>query len=82
MITFAFSVHDKAAGAFLPLFFCRSKGEAIRSFSSAVSDEKHQFGMHKGDFTLYACGAFDDVSGLLSPQDPERMLSALEVLVE
>lgn len=82
MISHAFSVYDKAAGAFLPLFFCRSKGEAIRSFTSAVADEKHQFGMHKGDFTLFACGSFDDASGLMSPVEPERVLSALEVLVE
>lgn len=82
MIMYGFSVHDKAAGAFLPLFFCRSKGEAIRSFTSAVSDEKHQFGMHKGDYTLYAVGSFDDANGLMSPVEPERMLSALEVLVE
>jgi hypothetical protein len=82
MIMYAYSVHDKAANAFLPLFFARAKGEAIRSFVSAVSDANHQFAKSKGDYTLYACGSFDDASGVLSPQEPDRVLSALEVLVE
>lgn len=82
MIVQAFSVHDKAAGAFLPMFFARTKGEAIRSFSLAVSDAKHQFAVTKGDYTLYLLGSFDDLSGMFSPVEPERVLSALEVSVE
>lgn len=80
MIVYAYSVHDKAVGAFLPVFFARSKGEAIRSFVSAVGDEKHQFALNKGDYTLYALGSFDDNNGLFSPLvDPERIISAIEV---
>lgn len=80
MIMLAFTVRDDAVGAFLPLFFARSKGEAIRSFTQAVRDAKHQFAVSKGDYALYCVGAFDDNTGMLMPlTGPERVLSAVEV---
>lgn len=78
MIMLAFSVHDKAVGAFLPVFFARSKGEAIRSFAAASTQQDHQFAKNAGDYTLYHVGQFDDVSGALEPVDPQRILNALE----
>lgn len=79
MIMYAFSVHDKAVGAFLPVFFARSKGEAIRSFTSACAQSDHQFAKNAGDYTLYVLGEFDDANGALVGTDPQRMLTALEV---
>lgn len=84
MIMMAFSVHDNAVGAFLPVFFARSKGEAIRSFTAAVAQKDHQFAASKGDYTLFFVGGFDDNSGGLwqAETGPERVLSALECAVE
>lgn len=82
MIMLAFAVHDKAVGAFLPLFFARSKGEAIRSFSTAVTQQDHQFAKNSGDYTLYHLGEFDDGNGHFEAVDPQRVLSALEVGTE
>lgn len=79
MIMFAYSVKDNAVGAFLPIFFARSKGEAIRSFVSACSDDKHQFALHPHDYVLFGVGEFDDLSGLLKPYEPERIIGAHEV---
>lgn len=81
MIMEAYSVRDDAVGAFLPLFFARSKGEAIRSFTMAVSDEKHQFAASKGDYVLFKIGSFDDNSGALFGDGPERIMGAIEVAV-
>lgn len=81
MILFCYSVHDKAAEAFLPPFYVRSKGEAIRSFTAAVNDPKHQFHASKGDYTLYLNGQFDDRSGVFGAVEPERVMSGLEVVV-
>lgn len=81
MILPAFSVRDAAVGAFLPPFFCRSKGEAIRSFAEAVANPEHQFSKHAGDYALFYVGSFDDHSGVLDiPSGPERIIGALEVL--
>jgi len=78
----AFSVFDKAVGAFLPPFYVRSRGEALRGFSQAVNDEKHDFNRHAADFSLMFLGEFDDQSGVFQTSDPVRVISAFECLAE
>lgn len=73
-----YSVLDKAVGAFLPPFYSRAAGEAVRSFSDAVNDPAHQFNKHMLDYELCRLGSFDDVSGVFSGSGPERVVSALE----
>lgn len=82
----AFSVYDGAVKAYLPPFFVRSRGEAIRSFTEACSDEKHQFFRHSGDYQLYFVGEFDDGLGqFVEPGDgwcgPEFVITALDARV-
>jgi len=60
-----FSVFDRKVEAFLPIFFARSKGEALRSLGDAVSDPNHQFAKHASDYILYQVCIFDDQSGLV-----------------
>lgn len=80
MILKVFTVYDSATLAFLPPFFCRSKGEAIRSFTQAVMDEGHQFAKHKSDYALFELGEFDDSSAAIAvSQVPVRVITALEV---
>nr|QJB19096.1 MAG: nonstructural protein [Microvirus sp.]QJB19319.1 MAG: nonstructural protein [Microvirus sp.] len=74
----AFSVRDEKVEAFLPPFFCRSKGEAIRSFTQAVDNPEHAFARNLPDFVLFEVGAFDDVAGTFSFQEPLRVLSGFE----
>ena len=80
MISMIYSVYDDAAKAFLPPFFVRSKGEAVRSFSSAVGQSDHQFSKFKSDYTLFELGSYDDVTGLITPFSVvSRVMSAIEV---
>lgn len=74
-----FSVHDKASGAFLPPFYGRARGEAIRAFTSACGDGQHQFSKSLGDYVLYYCGEFDDGAGIFIPVEPQRIISGLEL---
>lgn len=74
-----YSVRDAAVGSFLQPFYCRSKGEAIRSFGDAVSTDNHQFSKHASDFTLFFVGVFSEESGAFEPCEPERVISAIEV---
>lgn len=60
-----FSVHDSKACAFLPPFFMPAKGMAIRSFSDAIAEAKHEFARHPEDYRLGCIGEFDDSSGRL-----------------
>lgn len=82
MILYVFAVRDSAVEAFLPPFFARTKGEAIRSFSDIINDKNHAFSSHPDDMVLYALGTFDDLSGVLNgPDTPERILSGTEAVL-
>lgn len=77
----AFSVFDRAVEAFLPPFFVRHRGEALRSFIDACNDRSHQFSKHVLDYTLMFVGEFDDTRGAFDQlSDPVRVVSATECL--
>lgn len=79
----AFSVFDRAVEAFLPPFFVRHRGEALRSFIDACNDGNHQFAKHVLDYTLTYVGEFDDASGHFDRvDDPVRVISATECLAD
>ncbi|UDN67760.1 nonstructural protein [robinz microvirus RP_110] len=77
MILRVYAIRDKAVNAFLPPFFCRTDGEAARSFRDAVSDPKHMFYSHAEDYELYWLDDWDDAIGEFSGRHPERMVSGL-----
>jgi len=60
MILKMFTVYDSKAEAYLPPFFMRSTGEAIRSWTQAINDQNSTFSKHPADFTLFMVGEFDD----------------------
>lgn len=74
-----YSVFDAAVKAYLPPFYVRAKGEAIRSFASAVNSSESAISKHKGDYTLFLIGEYDDSTGLLTPCNPDRVIGAIEV---
>lgn len=84
MIMEAYTVFDKAVGAFLQPFYVRSKGEAIRSFTEAVNQKDHQFGKYPADYTLMFCGTFDDSSGIFTcdKAGPARVIGATECITD
>jgi len=77
-----FSVFDAPVGAYLQPFFCRSNGEAIRSFQDACNDGKTQFAQHPNDYTLFYLGEWDDTGGVLDTSTPARVGSAAEMIVK
>lgn len=80
-----FSVHDGAVKAFLPPWYARARGEALRQFVEACNDDKSNFKKFAADYTLMYLGEFDDASGTFegaSASGPERVIGALEVIEE
>ncbi|UDN67723.1 nonstructural protein [robinz microvirus RP_103] len=75
-----FSVYDRAVNCYLPPFFCRTQGEAIRSFTEAVNDPNKSFGKYATDYALMGFGEFDDNSGSFLTHDPVRIIAANEVI--
>lgn len=62
MITKIFAIYDSKAEAYLPFFVLPSKGEAIRALTELVNDDKHQFGKHAEDYTLFELGSWDNLN--------------------
>lgn len=82
MIMYGYSVLDKAADAYMPLFFLPARGLAMRSFADAVNDPKHQFNTHPGDYVLFEMCKFDDQTGACVPvaEKPIRLAAGPDVL--
>lgn len=83
MILKVFAVFDSKASTFGHPFFCHTRGVAIRSFSDAANDSKHEFGRHAADFTLFEIGEYDDQTGkfvnLAAPESIGVALQFVEV---
>lgn len=85
MILKAYSVFDKAVGAFLTPFFCRSHGEAKRRFIASASGSQ-DFAANVRDYELYYVSEWDDtIGGFGVPEDqrlqvPLRLMSGLEAV--
>lgn len=76
----ACSVFDSKVGAYSPPFFCKTKGEAVRSFMDACKDDKLPFKAHPEDYRLFHLGEFDDSSGvLLAMPNPIPLIGADEL---
>lgn len=58
-----FSCFDSKAGYYSKPMFCKSKGEAIRSFSDEANNRESYLYLHSEDFVLFELGTFDDVDG-------------------
>jgi hypothetical protein len=82
MILQMYSIFDSAVKAYLQPFYCRTRGEAIRSFTDAVKNPDGMFNKHALDYTLIYIGVFDDQSGVVTAEapGPERVINATEVL--
>lgn len=55
-----FTVHDSKAEAYLPPFYMKTRGEALRAFETTVKDTNSQFNKYPHDYTLVELGEFDE----------------------
>lgn len=79
MIYILVSVKDNAIEAFQPISCVRARGEAMRGFQDAVNDAKNgQLHQHPEDFDLYVLGTYDDQTGLIQSNPPERLMRGLD----
>lgn len=70
----AFSVFDTKTDAFARPFFCKSIGEAMRSWESISNDPQSEICKFPADFTLFQVGEFDETTGKLTPLDAAKNL--------
>lgn len=73
------AVLDTAAGAFMPPFCSRTRGEAMRGFKDAC--KSGGFRDHPRDYCLFLIAEFDDSNGYLAaPTQPEPLLTASDAI--
>jgi len=60
-----FSIFDSKVGVYSNPFFCRSKGEALRTFGDLANDPQSRVCHHPGDFTLFELGEFEDNTAVI-----------------
>lgn len=79
-MTNVYTVRDDKAEAYLPPFYCRTDGEALRLFTTAANDADHNFCKFAGDFHLFLIGTWDELSGKLKPLDaPKHLVCAIDM---
>ncbi len=78
MIHKIFTVYDEKAHAYIAPFILHQTAMAIRTFSDACADPKHQFGAHPEDYCLYQIGVFDDETAILSDIHSQPIITGLE----
>ena len=71
-----FSIYDKRAKVFLVPFPARSEIDAQRQIRASFDSPQMRdtpIAKHPDDFALMVLGTFDDESGVLTCQNPERV---------
>lgn len=78
LINGIFAIKDSKAEYFLPPFFMRTNGEAVRAFDDAVNKSGTPLYDHPEDFFLYKIGEFDVYSGLVTSCEHASLGCALD----
>lgn len=74
-----YSILDTAAKAYNTPFCMQNDALAIRAFSHNVNDETTTINKNPEQFSLYHIGVFDDQSGNIKPQEPQHVITAINV---
>ena len=80
MRTNAYAIFDRASGAYSQPFFLPSDGAARRSFGDSANNTELNVGMHPEDYTLFRIGRYDDATGELAQEVPEKIVGAWELV--
>lgn len=73
------AVYDAGAEAYGVPYVTDTKGTALRSFMDAIQDENSQIARHKGHYSIFKIGEYDQQTGTLFPCNPELWGNAWEL---
>ena len=74
----AYTIYDVASGVYMRPFFSQADGQATRGFKDIATDADHEVGKHPEDYTLYRIGSYNDTSGKLEGEEPEKIMTGLQ----
>ena len=78
----AYTIYDVASGVYMRPFFSQADGQAIRGFKDIATDADHEIGKHPEDYTLFRIGSFNDNTGKMDGEAPEKLATALELVAQ
>lgn len=65
-----YSLYDRKAQYYLPLFTMRSDADAVRQFASIVTTSDTPISQYPADYDLVRLGSIDLETGLINPEYP------------
>lgn len=71
-----YTIRDDKAAAYLPPFYARQDGEAIRMFQNTMSDSQSNFAKWPEQFILFALGEYNEDTGVITPLDAPRAIGS------
>lgn len=74
-----YTVYDSKAETYTPPWFQHKEQMAIRTFGDCCNDKGHTFGMHPADYTLFAIGEFDDITGEITQDKIVSITNGLQL---
>lgn len=80
MIARMYVIRDVKSELYGKPFLFVNDAMAMRSFGHAVTGADQAMSDHAEDFVLYFIGTYDDVSGLVTPNDPIRIVGGVEMV--
>lgn len=69
-----FTIRDDKAAAYLPPFYARQNGEAIRMFQDSLTNSQTNFSKWPADFVLFELGEYNEETGVITPLDAPKAL--------
>lgn len=81
---YIYAVKDLAVQAFGQPFFCRARGEALRSFQDETNTEdgKSAIAAHPEHYELYYIGQYNEEAGEIVATPPELVARANDLIRE
>lgn len=74
-----YSVLDSCSGYGVPIIQ-DNDAVAMRSFENGCIDRTSVWHTHASDFSLMRVGSFDTTTGLLTAEDPVRLVTAFDIV--
>lgn len=77
-----FAIKDSKAGMFNSPFFQPTHGTAERSFKELLKDPQSFVSKYPEDYDLYYLGTYDDITGVVKPEQPQHVVSGSQLSVQ
>ena len=82
MIHKIYAVFNSKSEAYSLPFYYQHEGQATRTFSDWVNDSNTPYGKHPEDYTLFAIGEYDEVTGSITQDKITSIVNAVQLKQE